>query len=51
LQGLNRFKEGFSPRYVEYVGEYDLVYNKAAYWAYTTGKPAAQKLVRRLKGK
>lgn len=51
LQGLNRFKEGFSPRYVEYVGEYDLVYSKAAYWAYTTGKPAAQKLVRRLKGK
>ncbi len=51
LQGLNRFKEGFSPRYVEYIGEYDLVYNKAAYWAYTTGKPAAQKLVRRLKGK
>ncbi len=51
LQGLNRFKEGFSPRYVEYIGEYDLVYNKAAYWAYTTGKPAAQKLVRRFKGR
>ena len=51
LQGLNRFKEGFGPRYVEYIGEYDLVYNKAAYWAYTTGKPAAQTLVRRLKGK
>jgi len=51
LQGLNRFKEGFGTRYVEYIGEYDLVYNKAAYWAYTTGKPTAQKLVRRLKGK
>jgi len=49
LQGLNRFKEGFSPRYVEYLGERDLVYNRAAYWAYTTGKPAAQKLVRRLR--
>ncbi len=51
LQGLNRFKEGFSPRYVEYIGEWDLVYNKRAYWAYTVGRPAAQKLARRLKGK
>ena len=51
LQGLNRFKEGFGTRYVEYVGEYDLVYNQAAYWAYTKGKPGYQKLVRRLKGR
>ena len=51
LQGLNRFKEGFSPRYVEYIGEWDLVYNKRAYWAYTVGRPAAQKLARRLKGR
>ena len=51
LQGLNRFKEGFGTRYVEYVGEFDLVYNKAAYWLYTTGKPTAQKLVRKLKGR
>lgn len=49
LQGLNRFKEGFSPRYVEYMGEFDLVYNKAAHWAYTTGKPAAQNFLRRLR--
>jgi peptidoglycan pentaglycine glycine transferase (the first glycine) len=49
LQGLNRFKEGFGTRYVEYIGEFDLVYNKSAYWLYTQGKPAAQKLVRRLK--
>ena len=45
LQGLNRFKEGFGTRYVEYIGEYDLVYNPLAYWAFTTGKPTAQKLV------
>lgn len=51
LQGLNRFKEGFSPRYVEYIGEWDLVYNKTAYWAFTVGKPAAQKIARRLRGK
>ena len=49
LQGLNRFKEGFGTRYVEYVGEFDLVYHKTAYWAYTKGKPAAQKLARKLK--
>ena len=49
LQGLNRFKEGFGTRYVEYLGELDLVYNKTAYWLYTQGKPAAQSLVRRLK--
>ena len=51
LQGLNRFKEGFGTRYVEYVGEFDLVYNPAAYWLYTTGKPTAQKLVRKLRGR
>jgi len=51
LQGLNRFKEGFGTRYVEYIGEFDLVYHKAAYWAYTKGKPAAQKLARKLKGR
>ncbi len=49
LQGLNRFKEGFGTRYVEYIGEFDLVYNKPAYWLYTQGKPAAQKLVRKIK--
>ncbi len=49
LQGLNRFKEGFGTRYVEYVGEFDLVYSKPAYWIYTQGKPAAQTLVRKLK--
>ncbi len=51
LQGLNRFKEGFGTRYVEYIGEFDLVYNKAAYWVYAKGKPTAQKLVRKLKGR
>lgn len=51
LQGLNRFKEGFGTRYVEYLGEYDLVYNPLAYWAFTTGKPAASKLARKMRGK
>jgi len=49
LAGLNRFKEGFGARYVEYIGEYDLVYNKAAYWLWTKGKPKAKALLKRLK--
>jgi peptidoglycan pentaglycine glycine transferase (the first glycine) len=49
LQGLNRFKEGFGTRYVEYLGEFDLVYKPFAYWAYTNGKPTAQRWVRKIK--
>ncbi|MGO8672117.1 MAG: lipid II:glycine glycyltransferase FemX [Capsulimonadaceae bacterium] len=49
LQGLNRFKEGFGTRYVEYVGEFDLVYKPAAYWIFTYGKPAAQRLARKIR--
>lgn len=39
LQGLNRFKEGFSPRYVEYIGEYDLPYSNFWYWLWVQAKP------------
>jgi peptidoglycan pentaglycine glycine transferase (the first glycine) len=49
LSGLNRFKEGFGARYVEYVGEYDLVYNKVAYWLWSKGKPAAKALLKKIK--
>jgi lipid II:glycine glycyltransferase (peptidoglycan interpeptide bridge formation enzyme) len=31
LQGLNRFKRGFGARYMEYVGESDLVYSPLWY--------------------
>jgi lipid II:glycine glycyltransferase (peptidoglycan interpeptide bridge formation enzyme) len=34
LQGLNRFKEGFSPSYMEYIGEYDLPLSPLWYWAW-----------------
>lgn len=34
LAGLNRFKRGFGARYVEYLGDWDLVLNPAAYWAF-----------------
>jgi peptidoglycan pentaglycine glycine transferase (the first glycine) len=49
LQGLNRFKEGFGARYVEYVGEFDLVYSPAKYWLWTKGKPAAQSFLKKLR--
>lgn len=51
LQGLNRFKEGFGARYVEYIGERDLAINKAKYWAWNNAKPAATSLMRKLRGK
>ncbi|MBR4749842.1 MAG: peptidoglycan bridge formation glycyltransferase FemA/FemB family protein [Abditibacteriota bacterium] len=31
LSGLNRFKEGFSPEFIEYIGEYDLVIDPFLY--------------------
>ncbi|NLO72903.1 MAG: aminoacyltransferase [candidate division WS1 bacterium] len=34
LAGLNRFKRGFGARYVEYLGDYDLVFRPAGYWAF-----------------
>lgn len=40
LRGLNRFKAGFSPRYVEYIGEYDLPLSRAFYWLWSVGMPA-----------
>jgi lipid II:glycine glycyltransferase (peptidoglycan interpeptide bridge formation enzyme) len=51
LQGLNRFKEGFGARYVEYIGEWDLPFNKVGYWAWNNAKPAATKIIRKLRGK
>ena len=47
LQGLNRFKEGFSPRYVEYIGEYDLPLSPIWYWLWVRAKPSAMRLFKR----
>lgn len=46
LQGLNRFKEGFSPRFVEYVGEYDMVLSPAWYWLWNVARPRIQKMLK-----
>lgn len=42
LQGLNRFKEGFSPRFVEYIGEHDMVLSPGWYWLWNVVRPRLQ---------
>lgn len=46
LQGLNRFKEGFSPRFVEYIGEYDMVLSPAWYWLWNVVRPRMQQFLK-----
>lgn len=50
LAGLNRFKEGFGARYVEYVGELDLPLRTGWYAAWRALAPAAIKVRARLRG-
>jgi lipid II:glycine glycyltransferase (peptidoglycan interpeptide bridge formation enzyme) len=47
LDGLNRFKEGFSPRFVEYIGDYDLILNPAFYWLWEKARPKVERALRR----
>ena len=44
LYGLNRFKRGFAAEYVEYIGEWDLVYSPTWHRLFTAAEPAAHKL-------
>lgn len=46
LEGLNRFKEGFSPRFVEYIGEYDLVLSSLWYWAWVRALPRVKAILK-----
>jgi lipid II:glycine glycyltransferase (peptidoglycan interpeptide bridge formation enzyme) len=46
LEGLNRFKEGFRPRFVEYIGEYDLVLSPLWYWGFTKALPRVRKMLK-----
>lgn len=48
LSGLNRFKEGFGARYVEYAGEFDLPLRPSWYFLWRTAAPRAIALRRRL---
>lgn len=45
--GLNRFKRGFCPRFVKYIGEFDLPLHAPAYWAFTRALPKLQALLKR----
>ena len=49
LAGLNRFKEGFGARYVEYAGTYDLPLRPVVYRAWRWGAPIAMGALKRLK--
>ncbi|MFO7946344.1 MAG: peptidoglycan bridge formation glycyltransferase FemA/FemB family protein [Armatimonadota bacterium] len=44
LYGLNRFKKGFNAEYVEYVGEWDLVYSPTFYALFNSLEPVVRKL-------
>jgi lipid II:glycine glycyltransferase (peptidoglycan interpeptide bridge formation enzyme) len=46
LEGLNRFKDGFNPRFVEYIGEFDLVLSPFWYWAWSIARPRLQKAMK-----
>ena len=46
LQGLNRFKEGFSPRFLEYIGEYDLVISPGFYWLWNIAMPRVRGIMK-----
>lgn len=46
LEGLNRFKEGFCPRYVEYIGEYDMVISPVMYRLWTVALPVVKKALK-----
>lgn len=43
LFGLYRFKKGFNPEFVEYVGEFDLIFNKLLYFVFEKGVPILKK--------
>lgn len=52
LQGLNRFKQGFGARFVEYIGEFDLPFSNFWYKVWVIGKPrviGVLKSVRRMR--
>ena len=47
LYGLNRFKSGFSPELVEWVGEWDLVFRPLEYKVLNGLLPAVKKMLKR----
>ena len=49
LAGLNRFKEGFGARYVEYAGTFDLPLRPIVYRAWRWGAPIAIEMLKRIR--
>lgn len=49
--GLNRFKSGFNPRFVRYIGEFDLPLSLPGYWAFTKALPRARAMMKRERGR
>lgn len=45
--GLNRFKEGFGPEVVEWVGEYDLIFSPLSHRLFTAALPRVKRLLKR----
>lgn len=50
-RGLNNFKLGFNPKIYEYIGEYDLVFNKGAYDSLLSSGKLALEFNKENKGK
>jgi peptidoglycan pentaglycine glycine transferase (the first glycine) len=50
IAGLNRFKEGFGARYVEYAGEFDLALRSGWYMLWRKAAPTAMSVRRKLTG-
>ncbi len=46
LAGLNRFKKGFGAQYIEYVGDWDLVFSKVWHAVFQRLAPAVKRLIR-----
>lgn len=50
IAGLNRFKEGFGARYVEYAGPFDLPLRRGWYALWKHAAPPAMKALKRIRG-
>lgn len=50
IAGLNRFKEGFGARYVEYAGDMDLPLRPLIWRAWVRGAPTAIRIYKKLRG-
>ncbi|PQV64794.1 Lipid II:glycine glycyltransferase (Peptidoglycan interpeptide bridge formation enzyme) [Abditibacterium utsteinense] len=48
-EGLVKFKTGFGAEMTRYIGEYDLPLDKLSYWAWTSARPKAVTLLKKLK--